>query len=55
MGILKKKNFNKTVKSNTVLKINAAYSNNGILNNILWASLVAQKVKKLPAMQETWV
>ena len=23
--------------------------------DILWASLVAQMVKKLPAMQETWV
>ena len=24
-------------------------------DNIVWASLVAQKVKKLPAMQKTWV
>ena len=24
-------------------------------DNILWASLVAQMVKKLPAMQKTWV
>ena len=24
-------------------------------DNILWASLVAQTVKKLPAMQKTWV
>ena len=24
-------------------------------NVLIWASLVAQKVKRLPAMQETWV
>ena len=24
-------------------------------NNLLWASLVAQSVKNLPAMRETWV
>ena len=24
-------------------------------DTIVWASLVAQKVKKLPAMQKTWV
>ena len=28
---------------------------NGIQEGIIWASLVAQMVKNLPAMQETWV
>ena len=42
------------MKSNTVLKINAPYSDNRTLN-ILWPSLVAQKVKNLPVVQETWV
>ena len=26
-----------------------------LLHGLAWASLVAQTVKKLPAMQETWV
>ena len=37
-----------------VIKMENKISINNYLN-ITWASLVAQRVKNLPAMQETWV
>ena len=31
------------------------FQSSGVLDVLFWASLVAQTVKRLPAMQETWV
>ena len=43
------------MKANQLLLINILILNLDLQLNFDWASLVAQMVKNLPAMQETWV
>ena len=43
------------MKANQLLLINILILNLDLQLNLDWASLVAQMVKNLPAMQETWV
>ena len=43
------------MKANQLLLINILILNLDLQLNLDWASLVAQRVKNLPALQETWV
>jgi len=43
------------MKANQLFLINILILNLDLQLNLDWASLVAQMVKNLPAMQETWV
>ena len=43
------------MKANQLLLINILILNLDLQLNLDWASLVAQMVKNLPAMQDTWV